>query len=268
MGKWAVLSDVHGNARALDAVLEGLDAEDVSDVACLGDLVGFCAEPNACVQTAVLRRFIAIAGNHELVALGTMGFERCGLAPAHALARTRRMLDRASREYLATLPEIARRGEAVLVHGSVDDPCEYMTTPEAILRSARALAERHPGARVCFFGHTHVPSAYEVRAGRADAVDAEGELLLAGSSTWFVNPGAVDGSRAPRDDGDAVARYVVVDDDGPRVSFKVARYDHDTAERQAREHGYRLPRATLAWHAVYERLANLANLVPGTGRWI
>jgi predicted phosphodiesterase len=262
MAVYAVIADVHGNGRALDAVLEQLDQAGVRDVVCLGDLVGYCAQPNECVTTADARGFDAIAGNHELIALEVLDTRRCGLAPAHALTRTRQTLDDASRRFLASLPPFLRRGEVLFVHGSIDDPCEYMSNEESIAQNAPLLASRHVGARVCFFGHTHVPRVYELRNGSIVHHEPRAELRLVHPSVWFINPGAVDGSRAP----ERVARFAIVDDAAPSVSFRTALYEHEAVEREARRQGYRLPRSKIAWHALQDGVAKLASR-RSLGKW-
>src|SRR5690349_966629 len=110
------------------------------------------------------RGFRSIAGNHELIALEKLGFDRCGLSPSHALRRTRETLSHASRAHLTALPShLVREGGLVFVHGSIDDVCEYMSNAGRILRNSRVCATRFPGARVCFFGHTHMAKVYEIR---------------------------------------------------------------------------------------------------------
>ena len=246
MTQFGIVADIHANVEALEAVLCAFDRLRIRDVFCLGDLVGYCAEPNACVVHARERAFRAIKGNHELIALGELGFERCGLAPAQALRRTRETLDDASRRFLTALPpSLVHEREVVLIHGSVEDVCEYMSNEDRVRRNHLALSKRYPGANVCLFGHTHVPKAYELRNGRVIERRADGVLPLTKEATWFINPGSVDGSRAPQRE----ARFAVFDD-GPRtVTFHRAPYDHRKVERRARRAGYRLPRSTLAWHA-------------------
>src|SRR5207302_884141 len=96
MTPFAVLADVHGNLSALEAVLGEIDRLGVPRIVCLGDVVGYGAEPNECVAALRARDAGCVAGNHDLIAIRALGFDRCGLAPAHALRRTRAALDDAS----------------------------------------------------------------------------------------------------------------------------------------------------------------------------
>jgi len=253
MAVLGVIADVHGNREALEQVLRKLDLLDVEVIYCLGDLIGYCAEPNACIAIAKERALRCIHGNHELIALARLGYERCAPRPAYALRRTRQTLDGASRAYIEALPPYLEDGRAVFIHGGVDDVCEYMTSPARILANARALEARFPGKDVCFFGHTHAPKVYEVHGDRVVEHDGEGRMVFpGGGAPLFVNPGAVDGSRNPRDE---LARFAVFDDRARSITFYSVPYDHPAVEQRARDQGYRLPRAVAAWH----KLAGLAD---------
>ncbi len=246
MPVFGIVADIHGNLAALEAVVRELDTRGVRDVFCLGDLVGYCAEPNQCVDMARARQFQCIAGNHELIATGELGLDRCGLRPAHALKRTRQTLNDGTRRFIATLPlSLVLAREYVFLHGSVNDVRDYMANPNRVRENHRALTQRYPGARVCFFGHTHVPKVFAIEGGEVTEREPRGTVVLGHQAHWFCNPGSVDGSRAP----EAVARYATFDDSAQALSFYAARYDHQGTEKKARREGYRMPRSTLAWHA-------------------
>ena len=92
MARYGLLADVHGNYEALEAVLAHLRARGVERYACLGDIVGYNADAERCVALVRGHGMEAVAGNHDLIAIGRLGFERCGRRPAHALRRTREVL--------------------------------------------------------------------------------------------------------------------------------------------------------------------------------
>lgn len=241
MSTIGVISDVHGNIEALAAVLAFLRARDVERVVCLGDVVGYNPDGDACVEVLEREGIDTVAGNHDLIALGRLGFERCSDRPAFTLRRTRRDLCDASRAFLASLPP--RRiydGDVVLIHGGVDDVQQYISTPARVEENYARLRARHLGARVCFFGHTHEQCVYEVHCGKATQRASVGEVLLDGRGrTFFVNPGSVDASRKqpPR-----MAECALFDSRTRTVSFHRVPYDDQLVERRARARGYRMNR--------------------------
>jgi predicted phosphodiesterase len=240
MARYGVLADVHGNLEALRAAVAFLQSRDVQAFLCLGDIVGYNADPDACVAEVRDRGMEAVAGNHDLIGIGRLGFARCSRKAAWALRRTRRALQPESAAWLATLsPRRTIESDVVLVHGGVDDVELYMRTPAQIAANAARLAAVHPQARVCFYGHTHDAAAWTVKDGVATPRAASGTLSLPPDATCFVNPGSVDSARKEEKGRAACAVF----DSGARtVEFASVAYDHAEAERKARRAGYRRPR--------------------------
>jgi len=100
MAIYGILGDIHGNREALEAVLVALDARGIGRIACVGDLVGYNADPDACVDILRSRGAIAIAGNHDLIGAGLLGWDRCSNKAMHSLKRTRRSISPRTAEYL------------------------------------------------------------------------------------------------------------------------------------------------------------------------
>jgi len=245
---YGIISDVHGNLQALTAVLGELDRAGVDKVLCLGDLVGYNGDSDECVELIRSRGIEAIAGNHDLIALGQLGFDRCSAKPSFALRRTRKQLDEGSRRFLAQLPA-TRTYEATvaLIHGGVDDVCEYLVSPQQIAANAARLRERLPDVRLCFFGHTHTPKLFEVQGERVMARTPAAPIELeARDRLYFINPGSVDAARRPI----KLAEYLVFDSARWIVSFRRVGYDHETSERIARAKGLRMGRADVVLHRV------------------
>jgi predicted phosphodiesterase len=239
MALYGVLADIHGNHEALSAVLAFLEARGVQAWLCLGDIVGYNADSDRCVAEVRDRRMEAVAGNHDLISIGRLGFDRCARRPAHALRRTRRQLQPATAAYLGGLA--ARKtldGGIVLVHGGVDDVELYMRTPAQVAHNAALLATRCPGARICFYGHTHDARVWELRGGVAQPREATGTVRLGDDATWFVNPGSIDSARKAKP---GRAECALFDVQAGTVEFASVPYDHDASETKARRAGYRLP---------------------------
>ena len=237
MARYGVLGDIHGNREALEAVLRELDERGVRQLLCVGDIVGYNADPDECVALLRSRRAAAITGNHDLIGLRRLGFERCTKMAEYALRRTRRTLGAEAAGWLSQLPRHLRpEPHVLLIHGGVRDLQQYMVTDEHIRDNARYLAEDHPGARICFFGHSHEQRVYEIRA-EAVADVTRASVDLDPSLAYFINPGSVDASRKNRHKR---AECAVFDSSFGTVEFISVRYDAAATEAKAAAFGYRI----------------------------
>jgi predicted phosphodiesterase len=253
MARYGVLGDIHGNREALEAVLRALDEHGVKQFLCVGDIVGYNADPDECVALLRGRRFGAIAGNHDLIGLRRLGFSRCSNMAEYALRRTRRSLGREAAAWLAGLPaHLSPEPHVLLVHGGVRDVQQYMVTPAHIADNARLLAEDFPQARVCFFGHSHEQRVYELNAHGVTEIPASGEVSLDKDKTYFINPGAVDASRKNRH---KLAECAVFDSAFGTVRFLAVRYDAAATEAKAAAFGYRIDPLTNRLYTLRRRLA-------------
>lgn len=241
----ALLADVHSNLAALRAVLDHAEAERAIDrIWLLGDTVGYGPQPNECV--ALLRRYPqeAVAGNHDLAALGRLDPSDFNTVAREAAAWTGRALDDVSRAYLEAMPEVIEADAHTLVHGTLRDPViEYLYTPEVALAHLR-LQKTALG----FVGHTHVPATAMLAGLDATAAVfrfmADGESLATrGLVRAVVNPGGVGQPR----DGDPRAAYALFDDEAGVVTFHRVPYDIVATQRAMERAG--LPRPLI------ERLA-------------
>ena len=239
----AVISDIHANLHALEAVLAAL-AEDVPDAIWnLGDTVGYGPRPNECCVVAGKRAELSLVGNHDLVALGSsqVDVEEFNPEAAAAATWTRAALTQESRAFLEGLSPSAARTGVELYHGSPRDPVwEYVLTVEAA-RAAFAATE----APIVLVGHSHVPLALHL-----DGAEVAGGLAKAGtevdlsSGRWLLNPGSVGQPR----DGDPRAAYLLLNLDSRRADFVRVEYAIDQTKAEMREHG--LP-AALAERLAY-----------------
>jgi predicted phosphodiesterase len=246
MALHGILGDIHGNREALVAALERLDACGVDDLLCVGDLVGYNADGDECVAMLRARGARCIAGNHDLIGTGMLGFERCSNKAMHSLKRTRRALAPETAAYLRALPShiVVTPGEArspviLLTHGGVRDVQQYMTRPRHIVQNARLLREDFPAARVCFFGHTHEQRVFEVDGDAAAEIAIDGPVRLRGDRIYFVNPGSVDASRKRCA---KLAECAVFDDASCALAFHRVPYDDESTEVKASAQGYRIDR--------------------------
>ncbi len=234
----AVVSDIHGNLHALEAVLGAIDAEAPDAVWCLGDLVGYGPRPNECCAAVRARADLCLAGNHDLGVLGSISLSEFAADAAAAARWSRQALTPEAREYLERLPSTATAHRSELFHASPRDPVwEYVLTDEAA-----AAALRLTSAPLVLVGHSHVALAFARRdESLSGGVALDGtELDLASADRWLLNPGAVGQPR----DGDPRAAYVVLDLGAGRAGFRRVPYPVERTQEEIVRAG--LPRALAA----------------------
>jgi predicted phosphodiesterase len=251
MALHGVLGDIHGNREALAAVLAFFNRRGAARVLCVGDIVGYNADADACAALLRARGALAIAGNHDLISLGRLGFARCSQPAEYALRRTRRRLARDTAGYLAALPTLRLVGQRVLlVHGSVEDVERRLATPEEARRDAALLRAWFAQVRVCFYGHLHAQKVFEIDG--EEARELAGEVLrLRPDRLHYVNPGAVDGARKR---GARLAECALYDDATLELEFHRLAYDHDAAEAKAAAGGYRIGPWTSRYYFLRRRI--------------
>jgi diadenosine tetraphosphatase ApaH/serine/threonine PP2A family protein phosphatase len=236
----AVISDVHANRHALDAVLAAVVTEEPDEVWCLGDLVGYGPEPNECCAAVASRADLCLAGNHDLVVLGSLSLHDFAGDAAAAARWTQTVLADEARNYLEALGPTATRAGVELFHGSPRDPVwDYVLSEEA----ARATFEATTASLV-LVGHSHVPLAIgfdgEALGG---GVAGDGTWIELDSNRWLLNPGSVGQPR----DGDPRAAYLLVEV-GRSARFHRVEYPIAAVQAEIREKGLPL--------ALAERLAH------------
>lgn len=237
MALYGVLGDIHGNIEALDAVLTALEARGVRRILCVGDVIGYNADPDACIALLRSRGAHVIAGNHDLIGTHRLGFDRCSNKARYSLQRTRRSLSAESSRWLHALPaSLLVEGRIALVHGGVRDVQLYMTTPMHIGRNAEFLREDFPTARVCFFGHSHEQRIYAVSGEEVHRLNGDSHHLSR-DAIHFINAGSVDAQRKREN---RLAEFAVFDSDSWAVDFHRVRYDAASTEAKAAVAGYRI----------------------------
>jgi diadenosine tetraphosphatase ApaH/serine/threonine PP2A family protein phosphatase len=237
----AVISDIHGNLYALEAVLGALEREQPDAIWSLGDVVGYGPRPNACCRLVAERAGIGLAGNHDLGVLGVIDLDEFSFDAAFSARWTRSVLTDEARAYLEGLPSEAKRDGAELFHGSPADPVwDYVLSAEGAFEAIRLTK-----APVVLVGHSHAALAIGFDGSNLQGgLAPEGtELDLAGRR-WLLNPGSVGQPR----DGDPRAAYLLLDFEGRRAAFRRVPYPVERTQAEIRER--KLP------EALAERLAH------------
>lgn len=224
----AVLSDIHANLPAFEAALGAVDAVGVDEVWCLGDVVGYGAEPDRCADLARERCEVCLVGNHDLAVLGALDIGAFSEAAAAAVAWTRGEVAERTLRWLRELEPAGERERVGLFHASPRDPVwEYVLSAE----QADACLDAQEG-RVSLVGHSHVALFFSRAAGEEGrreevrgAQAGDDTLLDLGAGEWLVNPGSVGQPR----DGDPRAAWLELDTDAQTARFHRVPYDVERA---------------------------------------
>lgn len=221
-----IVSDIHGNLPALSAVLADVGSFDAA--ICLGDIVGYGAQPNECVDAIrALPQLICLAGNHDLGATGRIDARLFSAGAGRALAWTKHALRPEHLEFLTNLEPTGSTSTVALAHASPRDPVwEYLEYAQQAEANFSLFAEE-----VCLVGHTHVPRTFEQEVrqlGRPSIRERSGppEFEVFDGVRRIINPGSVGQPR----DGDPRAAYAVVDPETGAFSAKRVLYDVPLAQ--------------------------------------
>jgi diadenosine tetraphosphatase ApaH/serine/threonine PP2A family protein phosphatase len=212
----AVLSDIHANLAALEAVVTAIGSVDA--VWQLGDVVGYGPDPDGVVERLAGIRAVGVAGNHDLAALGGPEIDLFNPDAKAAMEWTRGRIGDATRAWLAALPTTRVEDGMTLVHGSPRDPVWEYVTSIPIARANLAEVE----TPISLHGHTHVPLAWAERDGRIEPIaPGPGSSFALDGGRALLNPGSVGQPR----DGDPTASWLELDTDAGRATWRRVAYD-------------------------------------------
>jgi predicted phosphodiesterase len=228
--KVAVISDVHANVPALEAVLAAIDSEGADELWCLGDLTGYGAGPARCIEIVLERADVCLAGNHDMVVTGEIDISAFSSDARTAVEWTMGVLDPDALARLAELRPSGERHDVELYHGSIRDPVwEYVIDD----RTA-AICLEHQGTALSLVGHSHVPLAYgyanDTFLGGLAPADTR---LETAPGPFLLNPGSVGQPR----DGDARAAYMTIELETGAADWRRVDYDVRAAQQAIREAG-------------------------------
>jgi diadenosine tetraphosphatase ApaH/serine/threonine PP2A family protein phosphatase len=225
--RYLVLTDIHANIQALDAVLADAAGRGYTDILCLGDFVGYGGDPETVLERLRdLPCLTAIRGNHDKVAAGLAPSTSFSADARVAVEWTSSVLSARAHAYLADLPKGPRQlDDLLLCHGAPFDEDYYIFGVADARRAARGVK-----ASLCLFGHTHVCAAYNPNG---SPVSVNGEIELSAPGPWLVNVGSVGQPR----DGDPRAAYGILDTERSRIELFRVEYDIAAAQRRIRGAG-------------------------------
>lgn len=235
----AVLSDIHANLSALDAVLAAAGAVDA--VWQLGDIVGYGPDPDGVVDRLRSIGARGVKGNHDAAAVGGLEIEWFNPDARGAMEWTRSAIAPGTIAWLTALPEVAVEGDTTLIHGSPREPIWEYVTSVPVARANLGLLQ----TRIGLNGHTHLPVAFVEEDGRIEVVaPGDGSVLELRGRRALVNPGSVGQPR----DGDPRSAYLILDTDADTVAWHRVAYDIEAVQGDMRAAG--LPASLIARLAV------------------
>lgn len=221
--KWAIISDVHANLAAFEAVLKAIEKDKPDKILMLGDVVGYGPDPDACVSLAKENVDFSILGNHDAAVSGLMDYSAFNMLAKKAVEWTNDHISEESKSYLSERPLVFEDECFIGVHGTPDAPSKWYY----ILSKSDALdAFDRFEKEICFIGHSHVPAIFEQdQQGKIDFVGAS-RMLLSPESRYIVNVGSVGQPR----DKDPRAAYTIWDTESR--DFQQHRVEYDVIKTQ------------------------------------
>ncbi|MCW2975262.1 MAG: metallophosphoesterase family protein [Actinomycetia bacterium] len=226
----AVVSDIHGNIHALEAVFAALEAQKPDELWCLGDLVGYGARPNECCTAIEARSSICLGGNHDLAVRGTIDLSEFSGDAGTAARWTRDVLTTESLAFLSSLEPFGTRAGVALFHGSARDPVWEYVLSDTVALATLELTE----APVVLVGHSHAALHVQLDdAGFNGGLSPAGTEVDLSRGRVLLNPGSVGQPR----DGDPRAAYLLLDLDARTASFHRVEYDIERTQSEIRDAG-------------------------------
>ena len=226
--KFAIIADIHANLEAFQAVLGDAKQHGCTHHAFLGDFVGYCADPKACLDIVRSMNAPCVKGNHDEYCAADVPLDGFNPTAAKAVEWTRKQLTEDDRRWLQSLPYVLRVENFTMVHATLENPERWGYVFDRLAADASFARQN---TSLCFFGHTHVPVAFirdtVVRGGTYT------KLKLERDKQYFVNVGA---AGQPRDT-DRRAAYVIYDLDEATVELRRVEYDIATTRKKIREAG-------------------------------
>ena len=221
--RFAVFSDLHANLEATEAVLADAHAKNCTHFVCLGDLVGYNANPRECVEIVRNMECPCVKGNHDEQACLNESSRGFNDLAEQAISWTRDNLSETNKEWLSELRLTRQVRDFTIVHATLDTPNEW----GYVFNNLDAVASfTYQHTTVCFFGHTHVAGAF-VRDDGVKRVKTE-QLVIEPGKKYFINTGSVGQPR----DGDPRAAYCVYDTESNLVEQRRIRYDMPKTQRK------------------------------------
>ena len=220
--RYGIISDIHGNFEALDVAIGHLKSLDVDAFVCVGDIVGYGADPNSCMDAVRDLTEKVVAGNHDCAAVGLTDIEHFNQYARESALWTARNLNAAHNQYIKMLPLTLSLENALIVHATPNEPQQwsYLMTQFQFMNAFHHFAEK-----ICFIGHSHLPIVFQQSEQSSGPV--EGTLFhLVDRSRYIVNVGSVG---QPRDNDPRLCCCLY---DSSKMTVELLRLEYDVGRAQ------------------------------------
>lgn len=229
--RYLLISDIHSNLEALQATLEAAEKHEPYQLMCLGDIVGYGADPEACIETVGNLANLILAGNHDLAVADVLSFDDFNPIARQAIEWTQRVLNSEDRELLSNLPLQYVDGDYCFTHASPIEPMKF-----GYIRTLEDVAEvfNHIGQRFCFVGHTHLPVLVRMceTTGKMEIV-RDNKVYVEDECRYFINVGSLGQPR----DNNPDACMVLLDEEEGSIEFLRVPYDITASQEKILSEG-------------------------------
>lgn len=231
--RYGIFSDVHSNSQALDAVIEAFKLERIDRYFCVGDVVGYGANPKECIEKVKALALISVAGNHDWASVDLFSADYFNPAAKEAVFWTKRNLDDNSRYFLESLKLVYKNEDLILVHGTLENPQDfnYLVDDSSAWSTFRLME-----TEICFVGHSHIAGIFFKDKDGWIYYRQGGSIEIKAENKYIVNVGSVGQPRDRNPD----AAYCIYDSEKKEIQLKRIKYDIQAARKKIIEAG--LPR--------------------------
>lgn len=216
--RYGIFSDVHSNLEALDAVIKAYSQEEIDQYLCVGDVVGYAADPKACIDKVKALAMLTVAGNHDWASVNLFSIDYFNPAAKKAILWTKQNLDQSCKNFLETLKLTFVNQDLTLVHGTLEDPENFYYMMDSF---RVALTFGLLKTNLCFVGHSHIAGVFAQKEdGSIDYLE-DPHINIKDKNKYIINVGSVGQPR----DGDSRAAYCIYDSDKKEAWIKRTSYD-------------------------------------------
>jgi predicted phosphodiesterase len=227
--RYAIISDIHSNLEALQAVLRRCQDQGVRRIFCAGDIIGYGANPKECIELIKAHNILSVAGNHEWGILGKLDLDSFNAQGQASIEWTRTKLSESDSNFLKSLELVYTQDDFVMVHGSLNNPESFTSQKEIDLSADSFFLMK---SNICFVGHTHRPKIFVFENGKTDYLEGS-SFKINSNRKYIVNVGSVGQPR----DGNPKASFCIFDPDLLRVEMHRVDYDFNLTQQRIFDEG-------------------------------